>query len=433
MTTLIKIIQLILALSTLIVVHEFGHFLFAKLFGIRVEKFYLFFDVGGKALLRFRIGETEYGIGWLPLGGYCKISGMIDESMDTGYLQNEPQPWEFRSKPAWQRLIVMAGGVLFNFIFAIIVYSGIMASQGQTYVSNADNCIYVNDLSYEMGFRNGDRILKYDDYTPENFYDLQPDLARRGVKKVTVLRGEDTVSIYIDRSMTGEVLNSPGMFELAVPFVIDTVPDGSLNADAGLLHGDTIVAMDGTPVRFVQDARPILEARAGSTVGTTVVREADSLYVPLQVDSVGRVGVYMQIPGLTHRDYTALEAVPAGCRYTWETIRDYLRDLRLVADPSTQAYKSVGSFIAIGQVFPGTWNWLEFFYLLGLLSIMLGVMNLIPIPGLDGGHIVFTIFEMITGRKPSDKFMMAAQVVGMVLLLMLMFLAFGNDIGRLIK
>lgn len=433
MTVFVKIIQLILALSSLIVIHELGHFLFAKLFGIRVDKFYLFFDVGGKALLRFRVGETEYGIGWLPLGGYCKISGMIDESMDTDYLKNDPQPWEFRSKPAWQRLLVMAGGVLFNFIFAILVYVGILASQGQTYVANEGNSIYVNELAYDMGFRNGDRILLYDDYAPENFYELQPDLARRGVRKVTVLRGEDTVSIYIDRSQIGEVLNSPAMFELAVPFVIDTVPDGSLNADAGLARGDSIVVLDGIPVRFVQDARPVLESKAGLSVDASVVRVADTLMVPLQVDSAGRIGVYMQMPGLRHTDYTLLEAVPAGCRYTWDTIRDYLRDLKLVATPSTQAYKSVGSFIAIGQVFPGTWNWLEFFYLLGLLSIMLGVMNLLPIPGLDGGHIVFTIYEMITGRKPSDKFMMAAQMVGMLLLLMLMFLAFGNDIGRLIK
>ena len=433
MTGLIKAAQLILALSSLIIVHEMGHFLFAKLFGIRVDKFFLFFDVGGKALLRFRIGETEYGIGWLPLGGYCKISGMIDESMDTSYIDKEPQPWEFRSKPAWQRLFVMAGGVLFNFVFAIAVYSCILFSQGQSYVANDGNSIFVNEVSYEMGFRDGDRILKFDDYVPENFNELQSDLARRGVRKVELLRGADTLTLYVDQSMIGKVLGSAGMFQLAIPFVVDTVPAGSVNAASGLRRDDRIVAVAGTAVRYVQDAKPVLEGLAGTLAETSVVRGTDTLSVPLQIDSLGKIGAYMQIPGLRHKDYTALQSIPAGCRFTWGVIRDYVRDLKLVATPSTQAYKSVGSFIAIGQVFPGSWDFLEFFSLLGLLSIMLGVMNLIPIPGLDGGHIVFTIYEMVTGRKPSDKFMMAAQMVGMVLLMLLMFLAFGNDIGRLIK
>ena len=209
MVVLLKILQVILALSILILVHEFGHFIFAKLFKIRVEKFYLFFDVGF-SLFKFKPknSDTEYGIGWLPLGGYCKISGMIDESMDTEALKSEPKPWEFRSKPAWQRLLVMFGGVLFNFIFAIIVYIGIMAGWGETYISNEENSIYVNELAYEMGFRNGDRILKFDDYTPERFEMLQADMARQTARKATVLRDGDTVNIYIDQNMIGEVLNS---------------------------------------------------------------------------------------------------------------------------------------------------------------------------------------------------------------------------------
>lgn len=433
MTVLIKILQLILALAILILVHELGHFTFAKLFGIRVDKFYLFFDVGGFSLFRVRVGETEYGIGWLPLGGYCKINGMIDESMDTAFLKTDPQPWEFRSKPAWQRLLVMFGGVLFNFIFAILVYIGIIANQGQTFVSNADNCIYAGELAREMGFRTGDKVLKYDDFVPENFYELQSDLARRNVKVATVLRDGDTVRVYIDRAMIGRVLNTPGMFELALPFIIDSVSAESPNVRAGLLRGDRISAFDGTEVRFVQDARPLLEAKAGMTTEATVRRDGVEFEQVLQVDTAGRIGVFMQAPGIRHKEYTFSEAVPVGIKYTCGMVVDYVRDLKLVATPSTGAYKSVGSFIAIGQVFPDTWDWVEFMFLLGLLSIMLAVMNLIPIPGLDGGHIVFTVFEMITGHKPSDRFVLVAQVVGMVLLLMLMTLAFGNDIGRLIK
>ena len=433
MLVLIKTLQVILALSVLILFHELGHFAFAKLFGIRVDKFYLFFDVGGKSLLKFKKGDTEYGIGWLPLGGYCKIAGMVDESMDLKSLKGEPKPWEFRSKPCWQRLLVMAGGVLFNFILAIAVFTGILAAHGQSYLSNEDNAIYVNELAYDMGFRNGDRILRFDDYVPRDFNSLQADLGRRMVHKAVVLRGTDTLDIYIDRSRIGEVMNSPSMFELALPFLVDTLMAGSVNGGADLRRGDRIVAFDDAPIAFVQDARPLLAAAAGTEVTASVVRGADTLRVPLQVDTLGRIGVYMQMPGYKVLKYKGLSALPAGCAYTWTTIRDYVRDLRLVATPSTGAYKSVGSFIAIGQVFPNRWDWLQFNYILALLSIMLGVMNLLPIPGLDGGHIVFTLYEMVTGRKPSDRFMAVMQMIGMVLILALMFLAFGNDIGRLIK
>jgi regulator of sigma E protease len=443
---LIKALQVILALSLLIIIHEFGHFTFAKLFGIRVDKFFLFFDAGGVKLFSSKKSrwftklfpkaanaETEYGIGWLPLGGYCKINGMVDESMDLESLKHDPQPWEFRSKKAWQRLLVMAGGVLYNFIFAIIAYSCILGIWGQAYFSNEDNAIYVNDLAYEMGFRSGDRILAFDDYVPENFSMLQADLARRNVRKATVLRGTDTLDIYIDHSMIGDVLNTPGMFDLAIPFVVESFMEGSPNADCGLQKGDRVISIEGREVPFVQDSRPVLETFAGQTVSAIALREADSLQVRLQVDTSGRVGVYMAMPGYQTRRYNFLTAIPAGFKETFSTIGGYVRDLRLVATPSTQAYKSVGSFIAIGQVFPSTWDWYRFLELLALLSIMLGVMNLLPIPGLDGGHIMFTLYEMVTGRKPSDRFLVIMQIIGMVLLMGLMFLAFGNDIGRLIR
>lgn len=445
MVVLIKILQVILALSVLIVLHEFGHFIFAKLFGIRVDKFFLFFDLGGTKLFsskgkwftklfpKAKEAKTEYGIGWLPLGGYCKINGMIDESLDMETMRQEPKPWEFRTKPAWQRLLVLSGGVLFNFLFAILVYIVIMAIWGSSFISNEGNAIYTNELGKEMGFRTGDRILRMDDYVPDNFGMLQADLVRRNVGKVTILRDGDTVDIYIDKSMIGEVLNTPGLFDLAVPFIIDSVMTGSPNAASGIRHGDRIAALDSVATPFVQDSRKYLAKIPGRTVRATVLRGTDTLAMDLQVDTAGRIGVFMQLPGVETRRYSFISAIPAGVKLTFSTIGGYLKDLKLVATPRTEAYKSVGSFIAIGQIFPASWDWYRFLQILALLSIMLGVMNLLPIPGLDGGHIVFTVYEMITGRKPGEQFLQVAQIIGMLLLFLLMILAFGNDIGRLVR
>ncbi len=430
MIALLKTLQVILALSVLIIFHEFGHYFWARVFGIRVEKFFLFFDVGGFKLFSFKVGETEYGMGWLPLGGYCKIAGMVDESLDTEQLKHAPEPWEFRSKPAWQRLLVMSGGVLNNFILAIGLFVAILAIWGKNYIPN-DNPVYVNELGYDMGFRTGDRILYYDDYAPQEFMDLQSDLARRRVRKATVLRGADTLDIYIDQALIGDVLNTPGMFDIALPFYVDSVMATSPNS--ALLKGDRIVGVSGEDTPYLQDAQKVLRAHPGEALQVTVLRGGESLDVPVQVDSLGMLGVFFVNTYLKHREYTVLEAVPAGCSWAWESVTGYLRDLRLVATPSTGAYKSVGSFVAIGQVFPSSWNWHQFLYILALLSIMLGVMNLLPIPALDGGHIVFCLYEIFTGRKPSDKFLLVAQWIGMILLLLLMFVAFGNDIMRLIR
>ena len=356
MIGLIKTLQVILALGILILVHELGHFTFAKLFKIRVEKFFLFFDAGGFKLLSTKSGwfarifpkaadwETEYGIGWLPLGGYCKIAGMIDESMDTDHLQSEPQPWEFRTKPAWQRLLVMAGGVLFNVIFAIATYSTILGIWGESYIENEGNSIYVNELAYEMGFRNGDRILAFDDYIPTDFSMLQADLARNA-HKATVLRKGDTLNLYIDQNMIGQVLQSPGMFSLAYPFIINSVAEDSPNSQAGLHTDDRIIAIDTTETEFVQDAWKVLAEFKGMEITATITRGSDTLRQTMQVDTAGRLGVFLKPIDVKKREYDFATAIPAGFRKTFSTIGGYIQDLKLVANPSTEAYKSVGRFI----------------------------------------------------------------------------------------
>ena len=432
MVVLIKTLQVILALSILIIIHEFGHFIWARIFGIKVEKFYLFFDVGGKAIAKWHWGETEFGIGWIPFGGYCKIAGMIDESMDLEQLKKAPEPWEFRVKPAWQRLLVMSGGVLNNFIFAIFAYILIAGIWGEAFISNKDARIAPNELAREMGFRLGDHIISFDDYEPSNFGMLQADLVRRNVQNAKILRGADTLYLYIDQAYLPEALNNAGMFDLAVPFIIDSMRYDGGNASCGLEKGDKVVAFDGREVAYIQDSREVLAGCKGRSVEATVLRGADTLAVPVSVDSLGQIGVYLKMPAVEIRKYNAAEAVPAGLRLTGDSISGYIKDLGLLLRPSSGAYKSVGSFIAIGQVFPETWDWYRFLNILALLSVMLGIMNLLPIPALDGGHILFTLYEMVTGRKPSDRFLTVMQMIGMVLLLALMVLAFGNDIGRLI-
>lgn len=441
MAILIKILQLILALSLLVLIHEFGHFIFARLFKIRVDKFYLFFDPWF-SLFKYKPknSHTEYGIGWLPLGGYCKISGMIDESMDTEAMKQEPQPWEFRTKPAWQRLLVMAGGVLFNFILAIVIYAALMYTWGEQYIKNSDvtTGVYVSDLAYEIGFRNGDRILSFEDFVPDNFAELQIDLVRIQARYAKVLRNEDTVTVNIDPVYIPTILNSPGMFTYGLPFEITQIPDTSLNRNAGLLPGDRLIAINNQGSEIFYQAHEILAGHKGDSIVATIARDNELILVPLQVDTAGRIGVVVNnnledFYKITRKNYSLLAALPAGFNRAVKTVSNYLKELKLIASPQTEAYKSVGSFIAIGKIFPDKWDWKIFWNITAFLSVMLAVINLLPIPALDGGHILFTLYEIITRRKPSDKFLEYAQIFGMIILLGLMILAFGNDIFRLFK
>lgn len=439
MVVLIKILQLVLALSILVLIHEFGHFLFARLFKIRVEKFYLFFDPWF-SLFKYKPknSETEYGIGWLPLGGYCKISGMIDESMDKEAMAKEPQPWEYRSKPAWQRFFVIFGGVLFNFILAIVIYCGIMYAWGEQYIKNTDvtTGIYANELAQEVGFRNGDIILSFDDVVPHKFTDLQVELVRTQAKEAKVLRDGDTVTVTIDPVYIPTILNSPGMFNYGIPFEISQVPDSSINAASGLQVKDRIVAINGENCDMFYQTQQILAKHKGDSIVATVTRGGEIMLLPLATDTLGRIQVVVNANledfyTITRKEYTLLSAIPAGINKAVSTVGNYFKELKLIFSPKTEAYKSVGSFITIGNIFPGSWDWHSFWNITAFLSVMLAVLNILPIPALDGGHLVFTLYEMITGRKPSDKFLEYAQMVGMILLMGLMILAFGNDIFRL--
>ncbi len=441
MVVLIKILQLVLALSILVLVHEFGHFLFARIFKIRVEKFYLFFDPWF-SLFKFKPknSDTEYGIGWLPLGGYCKISGMIDESMDKEAMKQEPQPWEYRSKPAWQRFWVIFGGVFFNFILAVVIYSGILAVWGEEYIKNSDvtTGVRVNDLAYEIGFRNGDKIISFEEHIPDNFQELQIDLIRTQAKYAKVLRDGDTITVDIDESYLPAILQSKGMFDYGIPYIIASVPDSSINAASGLAAGDKLLAINGTSTDYLFDAIEFISTHKGDSLVATVARNNELLLIPVVTDTLGRLQVAVSnnlqdFYTITKRNYSFFAAIPAGFNKTIKTVSNYWKELKLIFSPKTEAYKSVGSFITIGSIFPDSWNWKIFWNLTAFLSVMLAVINILPIPALDGGHLLFTLYEMITGRKPSDKFLEYAQTVGMFLLLALMVLAFGNDIFRLFK
>ena len=474
MIVLVKIVQVIFALSLLVLVHEFGHFLFAKIFKIRVEKFYMFFNPQFsimrvkkfKGKLHFKFfsknvpqaepdadlsllddndwnkypDNTEYGIGWVPLGGYCAIGGMIDETKKADQLSKEPQPWEFRTKPAWQRFLVMFGGVFFNFILAIVLYAAILHNWGEQYIKNEDATygVAVNDLAYEIGFRNGDRILSFDNVPVDDFSQLQVDMIRSKATTAQVVRGDDTITVKIDPVYLPAMLNSAGMFSLAFPFVVDSLAADSPNASSGLRYDDKFVGINGEDMFLVQDIQKELARHSEDSVVASVNRDGEVFEVPLAVDTAGHIGVLLENDlakffHITEHTYSFLQAIPAGIAKAWDYIGNYIKELGLIFSPKTEAYKSVGSFIAIGRVFPGTWDWYRVWSLTAMLSIMLAVLNLIPIPGLDGGHILFLLIEMITGRKLSNKAMEVAQTIGMIFLLALMVLAFGNDIRSLFK
>ncbi len=443
MDILMRIVQLVACLSLLVIVHEFGHFIFAKIFKARVEKFYLFFNPWF-SLFKFRKGETEYGVGWLPLGGYVSIAGMVDETQSAEQLASEPQPWEFRSKKPWQRLLILAGGVLMNVVLACLIYIGICFTWGERYVDNRDlthGYVY-SELAHEIGFEDGDRILALDGVPAEGNYAklILSMFIDNQVKCVDVLRGGDTVKVYIREEFLPRVLNQSGGEEFmrpVWPFKVAELMDGGAR-EAGLAEGDCVVGVEGNALSDVVAVKDSIAAYPNQTIQLAVLRAESGVVDTLSVavSAEGAIGVKLQpiehFYPVTTYEYSFWEAIPAGFRMAGNQLVSYWNQLKLIVQPESEAYKSVGSFVAIGSIFPSEWNWFAFWQIAAMLSIVLAVMNILPIPGLDGGHIVFVLWEMITGRKPSEKVLGYAQMVGMILLIALMIFAFGNDIRRFI-
>lgn len=441
----IKLSQFLLSLSILIILHELGHFIPAKLFKTRVEKFYLFFDIK-YSLLKKKIGETEYGIGWLPLGGYVKISGMIDESMDTEQMAQEPQPWEFRSKPAWQRLIIMLGGVTVNFILAFIIYIGMTFFYGEKYINNNDvkDGIWVQNKELEKaGIQTGDKLLAIDG-KPITKFDPSVNMEVLMAKSVLVNRNGEEKNITLPNNFIGKFIDQDkkALIALRMPFVVGGFSEDSPNKEQ-LKPKDILVSMNGKSLRYFDQAGPAFAAHKGKKVEAVVLRDGKETKVTLAVNNNGKIGVapaqitetnleklgYYQFSTET---FGFFESIPVGIDKGFAQLENYWKQLKLIFNPSTGAYKGVGGFHAIYNVFPDTWSWEAFWSITALLSIMLGVMNLLPIPALDGGHVMFLLYEMISGKKPSDKFMEKAQLVGFVLLISLLLFANGNDIYKAI-
>ncbi len=442
MTILIKILQFFLSLSILVLIHELGHFMMAKLFKVRVEKFYLFFDPWF-SLFKFRKGETEYGIGWLPLGGYCKIAGMIDESMDVEQMKQPPQPYEFRSKGAGQRLLIMVGGVLFNFILALIIYAGVLYAWGETYLptSNVKYGIQTDDLGHSIGLRNGDRILTVDGEYIDNFFQIQTDILLNDRKSIQIDRDGQQLNIDIPREYVAAALKGQGDIDARVPFSPFVVVDfgkESVARDAGMLKDDELTGIDGMTFEFYDQFRDYLAQNADKQVILNVSRNGADVDIPVRLDLTGLLGVatnksYAEYFELATVKYGIFSSIPAGIKKGIKTGGDYIKQFKILFSKDTKAYESLGGFITIGSIFPGSWDWQVFWNMTAFLSIILAVMNILPIPALDGGHVLFLLVEVITGRKPSDKFLENAQVVGMIILFALLIFANGNDIVRLIR
>ncbi len=442
---LIKTIQFFLSLSLLIVLHELGHFIPAKLFKTRVEKFYLFFDIKF-SLFKKKIGETVYGIGWLPLGGYVKIAGMIDESMDTAQMAEEPKPWEFRSKPAWQRLIIMLGGVTVNFILAVIIYIGMAYSYGDQYIpmDSLRDGIWVTEknIGDELGVQTGDQIVAIDGEEVENFDSLLGEIINGNT--ITIVRDGNTIEKEIPVDFIATLLEDEDKIRFIsprLPFIVGEIPEESANKDSGLQLKDQIIGIGDQRITYFDEAKSVIEKYTSREVDLRVRRDGREEQIPVVISDSATIGIRMGALSfdemeemgflrLETRKYTFSESIPAGIDKGVTTLVSYMKQLKKIFNPETGAYKGVGGFAAIGGMFPDTWNWPAFWSTTALISIILAFMNILPIPALDGGHVTFLLYEMVTGRKPSDKFLEYAQMIGFFLLIALLLFANGNDIYK---
>lgn len=442
MTILVRILQFILSLSILVIIHELGHFLLAKLFKTRVEKFYLFFDPWF-SLFKFKKGETEYGLGWLPLGGYVKISGMIDESLDKEQLKQPVQPWEFRAKKSWQRLLIMTGGVVFNFLLAMIIYVLVLYAWGETYLqtSNVKYGIEIDSTTYAIGLRNGDKILSIDNQYIDNFMQIMPDIILNNRKTIQVERNGEKINIPIPADFIPKSLKGKGKIDARTPFgpfVINKFTRDSPAEIAGVEIGDEVTGIDSIKFTYYDEFQNYLAQHKNKNVVLNISRKDEKLNIPVTPTALGVLGVsinrsYGQYFDLKTIKYGFLQSIPAGINKGFKTIADYLKQFRLIFSRHTKAYESLGGFITIAKIFPGVWDWQIFWNFTAFLSIILAVMNILPIPALDGGHVMFLLFEVVTGRKPSDKFLEYAQIAGMIILFSILIFANGNDILRLFR
>ena len=443
MEILIKVIQFFLSLSLIIVLHELGHFIPAKLFKVRIEKFYLFFDIK-YSLFKKKIGDTVYGIGWLPLGGYVKMSGIMDESMDKEQMEKPPQPWEYRSKPVWQRLIIILGGVTVNFILSLIIFIGMAYNYGSVEIplnSIQGGVLITNPIFTEIGFKTGDKIIEADGKQIMTYPDLRKSII--GTETYTVDRDGEIIEINMPFDFLGQlsISNDNSTFELRAPYIIQSVSDTSLNKNYDLQQGDIIVSINDQEIKYFDQSIPILDANRNQTVNVEISRNSVTYNKMLNVDADGKLGLYtgasridmanLGYLELVNKSYSFAESIIKGSQNFISFFDSYLDQIAAIFNPSTGAYKGLGGFIAIGNIFPGTWDWQNFWGVTAFLSIMLGVINVLPIPLLDGGHAVFLIYEMITGRKPSDKFIETVSIAGLAILLLLVIYANGNDIYKL--
>lgn len=437
MEILIKVLQFFMSLSLLVAIHEFGHFIMARVFKIRVEKFYIFFDPWF-SLFKWKRGDTEYGVGWLPLGGYVKIAGMIDESMDLEQMQAPVQPYEFRAKPAWQRFMVMIAGVVMNILMAMMIYTGIRYVYGESYMANEDvKWGYVfNESAERMGFRDGDKFVSVDGEAIDDINEVRSKLLlTKEDRHVVVDRDGEQVAFTIPFEQLLEMRRNreyEDLYLLRMPFFIDSLASPSA-IESGLKVGDQVVALNGEKAIGAQEITELLQQHKSDTVALTVMRGgvANELNVPINAE--GKIGVMFKgdLFQPRTRTFTFFEAIPAGVGLAFDTVAEYWQQLKLIFQPKTKMYEELGGFIAIGNIFPSEWDWLRFWTMTAFLSVILAVMNILPIPGLDGGHALFTLWEMITGRKPSDKFLEVMQYVGFAILFALLIYANGNDIYRL--
>ena len=444
MDIVIKLSQFLLSLSLLIILHELGHFIPAKAFKTRVEKFYLFFDVKF-SLWKKKIGETQYGIGWLPLGGYVKISGMIDESMDKEQMALPAQPWEFRSKPAWQRLIIMLGGVTVNFILAFVIYIGMTFVYGDMFIATndlKDGLLIENPVMQKAGFQTGDKIVAIDGQKVLKF-DNQMNAQILMAKQVLIERNgvQQTITMPVDFVDQLSKLEKGPLATIRMPFVVGAVSEESKNKT--LQPKDVVLRLNEEPAKYFDQAKTILEKNKNKLIVAGILRNDKEMQVPVQVDADGKLGVHragLDLESLeklgyykvSKQEFGFLESFSVGIQKGADQLVGYGKQLKMIFNPETKAYKQVGGFAAIFNIFPSTWSWEVFWNITALLSIMLGVMNLLPIPALDGGHVMFLLYEIISGKKPSDKFLENAQMVGFVLLITLLLFANGNDIYKAI-